>query len=432
MVISWRSLLAVFVLAILTIPSNVYKLPGQLPFDLEIYRVVAAIVLLMWLTALLVDPGARLRRSPIDLPLALLAAAVLISLLVNAGGPELETGLSGPVKAAIFFASFICIYYFVVSTFTKTADVESALKFMVLLAAVVGAFGIVERLTGYNIFRHLHEWIPILRLSGEQDVMMRGGIRVAGSLAHPIAFSAILAMIFPLAVHYWQAAADSRSRTVFALATGLISSALVLTGSRTGFVALAAVMFVLLAGERKWRKALISGLLVTFFLVHMVFPGALGTIKRTLSLSYIQESEIGNENGRLEDYPRIRAEFVKRPMFGLGYDAFNPQDYFFVDNQYLKFLVEIGLFGTLALLLLFYRAFIEMWRAARAPGGRNTTLPLAIAASGAAFISATATFDTFGFSQVPYMYFIITALGFAWLIDRGEDSWRQNNTLLET
>ncbi len=58
MLFRWSTLLGLLVLVILFIPIHRYTLPGSLPFDLEPYRVLVAVICLLWLAAILVDSAA--------------------------------------------------------------------------------------------------------------------------------------------------------------------------------------------------------------------------------------------------------------------------------------------------------------------------------------------------------------------------------------
>lgn len=416
LIIPWAWMSKAIIAALLLVPSNMYKLPVSLPFDLEIYRVVIIIALALWGCALLVAPEVRFRSTPIDLAIAFLMLTVFVSLLVNMSSYEPGDEFSGALKALIFFSSFFMVYYFFTSTIKTKDETEKFMRYIVLLAACVAFFGIIERFTGYNIFRHLHEWIPILRAQNVQ-VMIRGGIRIAGSVVHPIAFSAILAMVAPLAFHCWQTVDTRNKKLLYGCSTMLIIIALVLTGSRTGFLGLMGAALILFLGFPAQRRFIITALPVIAFVVHMIAPGALGTIRTMLSPDFISQREIGNNDGRLEDYPRIWAEFSEQPALGLGYYAFRPEKYFFVDNQYLKFLVEIGLIGVVAVFGVFASILWRLWRVGRYLEGSEKSLLLSVCASSLAFLIASATFDTFGFSQVPYLFFIIAALGIAFTLN---------------
>ena len=82
-VIGWHRLIALIVLVVMFVPIGRYKLPGSLPFDLELYRVVVAICLLLWIASLLVDSRVRLASTPFDPPLLLILACVLGSEVTN-------------------------------------------------------------------------------------------------------------------------------------------------------------------------------------------------------------------------------------------------------------------------------------------------------------------------------------------------------------
>ena len=60
--IGWPRLIAALILIILFIPIRRYSLPGNLPFQLEPYRVFVALLVLGWVASLLVDP--RIATSP--------------------------------------------------------------------------------------------------------------------------------------------------------------------------------------------------------------------------------------------------------------------------------------------------------------------------------------------------------------------------------
>ena len=60
--LAWQTLLGVVIAVILFIPIRRYTLGGGLPFELEPYRVLIAVVLGCWLLALAADPEGALAR----------------------------------------------------------------------------------------------------------------------------------------------------------------------------------------------------------------------------------------------------------------------------------------------------------------------------------------------------------------------------------
>src|SRR5918999_2080826 len=104
-VVPWRHVLVALVLVILFIPIRRYRLPVDLSFELEPYRVLVALILAGWGAALLVDPRVTLRRSGFERPLALIVLVVFASVLANPG--EVGAVESTVVKAIMFLLSFI-------------------------------------------------------------------------------------------------------------------------------------------------------------------------------------------------------------------------------------------------------------------------------------------------------------------------------------
>src|ERR687886_2056927 len=55
-IFQWRGLVSLTILVIMFVPMRRYALPGNMPFELELYRLVVGIVAMFWCTSLLIDP----------------------------------------------------------------------------------------------------------------------------------------------------------------------------------------------------------------------------------------------------------------------------------------------------------------------------------------------------------------------------------------
>ena len=95
----------------------------------------------------------------------------------------------------------------------------------------------------YNVFEHLHEWIPVLEYVPREVDATRGGlIRVYGSAQHPIALGVALLMMVPLAIYLsGRAATVFRSRLWIGAAIVCAAGALS-TVSRTTVVMIATML----------------------------------------------------------------------------------------------------------------------------------------------------------------------------------------------
>ncbi len=125
----WHSLVGLILAVVLFVPITKYRLPANLPFKLELYRLVVALVVLCWLTSLLIDPRVRLRRTYFDTPLLLIVLWALASEVANPG--RVDSLSSYVAKSLTFFLSFVFVYYVTASVIKRRGEVLFLLRFLV-------------------------------------------------------------------------------------------------------------------------------------------------------------------------------------------------------------------------------------------------------------------------------------------------------------
>lgn len=415
--LTWPALISGLVLVILFIPIKRYSLPGGLPFELEPYRIYVAVVATMWLAALLVDPRVRLRASGFEWPLFLFVAAALGSVIFN-GARITELDVHTEVtKQLTFFASFLLVFYLIVSVVRTREHVDRIVRMLVGGGAVVAALSIVESWTGYNAFDHLDGVLPLLQHVDAPESSERGGkLRVMGSAQGSIALGAALAMMLPLAAYlglrtrrwFWWA-------SVAVLALGALA-----TLSRTSILMLIVSIVVLFWLRPKQVRRFWPVLLPAVVVVQLLLPGTMGTIRSSFFpkeglLAQQSENAGSRGSGRIADLGPALDEFSLTPVFGQGYgtrltgrDRQNAQ---ILDDQWLKTLLETGLVGALAWLWIFSRSIRRLARAAKEDQSPDGLLFVALAASITAFAIGMVLFDAFAFIQVTFILFIFLALG---------------------
>ena len=437
-ILSWNALAGLLIAVILFIPIRRFVLPGDLPFQLEPYRLLIAFLTLAWGTSLLIDPRIRLRRTGLEAPLLLFIAVAAISELSNFG--YLSTGAlvidpatravssgsldSNVLKAFTFFLSFVLVFYFIVSVVRTRRQVDQLVKLMVLGGVVISVLAVVESRTGVNWFDRLPRVLPFLKENFIPDVPNRGArLRARGPAEHAIALSAALAMLVPLGAYL---GATTR-RIHWWLATAVLGVGALAAVSRTGVIMLAIVALVFLWVRPREMKKLWPALIPALVLVHFAVPGTLGTLKQSFAPpgGLLAEQQVLSVNsqpggGRLADIAPSLAEWWERPLVGQGfgtrvtvYDPSTNQvpNALILDNQWLATLLETGIAGAAALAWLLIRFLRKMLREAKRDTSPRGWLLAAIGSSVAGLSIGMFVFDALSFIQVAILLFILMGLG---------------------
>lgn len=425
--IGWPRLVAGLILIILFIPIRRYSLPANLPFQLEPYRIFVAFLVAGWAASLLVDHRTRLRRTGFEAPLLLIIVSVIASDVANSG--RVSEVSSEVDKRLMFLASFVLVLYVTTTVIRRLDAVDFLARTLVLGGAVVAFFAIVEARTGFNVFNHLSRVIPFLQggsISG--PAFQRVGtarIRVFASAEHPIALSAALVMLTPLAFYLAHRYRQKR----WLVCSVLFVVASVSTLSRTGIMMFLTAGLVFIWLRPREVKRLWPALLVAPIAIHFALPGTLGALKASFSppggLVAQQQSQPGTiGSGRLADIGPSLQEWRGEPLFGEGYatrvvDPTLPGPKAeILDDQWLTTLLETGAIGFAGWIWFFFRVIRRLGREAKEDDSSRGWLLACIAAGVASYAVGMLTYDAFSFIQVTFLLFIFVGLGSTLLAER--------------
>jgi polysaccharide biosynthesis protein PslJ len=435
--LNWHVIVGSLLLLILFIPIRRYTLPiSTMGFQLEPYRVFVAFVVAGWAISLFVDRRVRLRRSGLEGPISLVWMSILGSLIWNANDIQLYGLRTDIIKSLTFFTSFFFVFFLVVSVL-RPHHIRPLAKVLVAGGAVVAFLAIVEAQSGFNIFDHLADYIPILRHNVMPDATVdvngfnRGDrARTYASAEHPIALAAALVMTLSLAIGL----AATGSKKWWIAVTLLLMGAMA-TLSRTGIlmIVVAALVFLWLRPRQVRRMWwMIFPMLVA---VHFAMPHTLGIIKDSFfpkgGLIQEQKSSQGSATagGRATDFAPVLQRVAQSPFFGVGYAttvvqmpgqpqpedtrpaSMTPPVTRILDNQWLGTYLETGLVGVIAWLWMFGRFVRRLGRAAKEDESPEGWLLAGIVAAVAANSVGMFTYDGFAFVQATFLFFILMAFG---------------------
>lgn len=406
------TVLTVYVVLLVLVPSRlVVGGLGAVGTAANIWALLA----LLWVTGSWftrrIQPlaGSRVSRAVmVPLGVAVLCAYVACARR-DASGLEVNAADRGVILLAAWWGVVL-----IASAVDDLRRLKRLLRVLVRCATVVAGIAVAEFFTNSDLLAWLV--IPGMDSSGTGAVMTRGAfIRPTSTASHPLELATVLAMILPFAI---QQAFDPETRGGVVRRWGpvaLIAVGSLATVSRSAVIGVAivvAILFPTWSSRRRWPA--LGFLVVALGLLKVAIPGFLSTII-TMFTGWFNGTDTSTQ-ARVMDYNDVLAFVALRPWTGMGFGTFLPTIYRYTDNMYLLALVEMGVFGVAALLIL-YVGMLHNGGAARRRFADpvNRELALSFVAAGVVILVCTATFDTLSFPMVSGLFFLLLGLSGALL-----------------
>jgi O-antigen ligase len=330
------------------------------------------------------------------------------------GLPGLEANAQN--FAMLQLLQFIGVTLIVADGIPNWLRLKSVLQFLVWCAGYMAVIGIVQSVTKIDVSQYM--MIPGLEVKGQIVGLSERGsdfFRVASTAAHYIEFSALMAIAVPFGIHFARFAELRRNRRIAVLCTLLCAVALPMSISRTGVVALAAVLVIMMI-QWGWRMRynILSMMIVVVGGLAAVRPGLLGTV----TYMFTGADEDPSISGRTDDYELIGHWFAQRPWLGRGPNSLVPELYqgLVLDNQWLYTLVTQGLVGVIVFAGMHITAItlaVVAWR--RSERDEDRHLCAALVSSQVVSLLVAATVDSLWFTTFAVTAFLLMgACGTVW------------------
>lgn len=258
------------------------------------------------------------------------------------------------------------------------------------------------------------EWDQVLQVPGLQaadtgGTGSRGGFsRIKGAAAHPIELGVICGAVLPLGIHLSRFGKTRDGRLLATAATLLLLITIPMSVSRSGvLVAILAIAIysVSLTGRQRLTALVLA--IAGLALFRAAIPGLLGTVMSIFTGASTDDSI----SGRTEDYAEVNLLWRAEPLLGFGLGTFRPEEYFFLDNQYLMSLVEGGITLLTITILFFVLAFSTARGAVmRARDSAEASRAQAVGAALLAIGVSGTFFDLFSFAQITVVTFLLAGV----------------------
>jgi len=397
------TLLVIWTLLLILVPANLVVAPlGAAGSPAELLGLVAGA---WWLATLLNRTQTQLMPiDPVRIAATVFFIAILLSYIAAATRPMEAIETSAADRGLLIVVSWLGITVLTSDGILARPRLDSVMRVLVAATGLAALLGVIQFVTDRAFVEEL--LIPGLSWNGSPtSAFSRNGLaRASGTSTHPIEFGVLLTMILPLALHL--AFTDARSRVLRWWPVIAIAAAIPVTMSRSTFLGLALVLGILMpTWSKRRRRFAYLWLTVGGLAVYSAVPGLLGTMGRL----FTNISGDGSAQSRVDSLDIALHYALQHPLTGRGYATFLPR-YRIFDNQYLGLLIEAGVIGVAALILLFITGIsvaTKIRRTTAVPA--EASLAAALTATVAVAAMACAAFDAFGFPQVAGVLFF--ALG---------------------
>lgn len=343
------TLLTIFLVLRLAIPSQL-SVPGL--------RSVGSPALLFSLAILVLWAALRAHRgqgepsSPVLLAALVFTLAYSASLVAALLRPISSEELNSSVFGVLTILGWFGVLALAHDGLSSRERLQVLLNRVVIFGALLAALGLIQFLTG-------QAWVDRIEIPG---LTKNGAIsaafvrdrftRPSGTAIHPIEFGAVLSMVLPLAIVRGLGRLDpghkARGLVGSWAPAALIAMTILLSSSRSAWIGMA-LGFVCLLPIMSPRQRVTTGLLmsVSVIALFVLVPGMLGVVAGMFT-------DVGNDpsiRSRVGVYAMAVGYIGRSPWLGRGLFTFLPR-YQIFDNQYLLSVVETGIVGTGALVIL--------------------------------------------------------------------------------
>jgi O-antigen ligase len=235
--------------------------------------------------------------------------------------------VDGAIGEVMDFIPILVMYFLITNLVTTERRLKLTINLMLLLTLVLCFSGVMQHLTGFGF-------------GGQESY--KGRIQAIGIFNDPNDLAMALVIVLPFVLLKVMDPAPPAHKLFAALAAGGLIYTLILTASRGGLLAFAALAMIMFS--RRYGK--VPGLAIGG--VIMVALMALGPRMATIS------TEEASAYGRIQAWGLGLDLFEMYPLLGVGAGQYTEYHFRTAHNSFVLGAAELGLFGMLPWVMLIY------------------------------------------------------------------------------
>jgi putative inorganic carbon (HCO3(-)) transporter len=377
-------------LALFLIPFERLGLIQTPLFGFRAYYFAFAYVWFVFITAIFVQKKPYKFRTFSSRELALPFG---LFLMVNIISAALSFKIDD-IRMIVYFLFYFCIFILIDELVIQRQQVHRVINIIIISGAVVAGFGLLQYLL------YLSGSVPptthAFGIEGSSNLLAlnttgmgtlgggQWGVRLNSFFFGPNEFGGFLSMVIPFCLAFSLYKSDFKARLIYGFVSVILIIALLLTMSRSSWIAAIAGILVLLALRKKslikWIKHFVIFLLICGIIILLSRAISSNVFSLDFVLSrFLDLSEYGvgptdvaegySSGGRIDFFLGGIKAWIENPFFGVGpAEITDWSDYlniefgfksgrFVAHNTYLDVLVGSGLLGITAFLWMFGLAF---------------------------------------------------------------------------
>jgi N-acetylglucosaminyl-diphospho-decaprenol L-rhamnosyltransferase len=410
-VLPW--IVAAFLVMVFWIPFDSTTLPVSLPINSDLDRFVIGGMFLIWLVVLLGRSSLiTFRATPMNTAIYGFLAAAFASIVVNLPQLAWDGELTLSVKELSLILSYLVAFY-VIATSVRPSEVAAYSRLIVFLAVGTAVGTVYQYVSGSNPFFFIAKTIfvgaHVQSSTAAVEALSGPGSRpsITGPALHGLADASLISTAIPFCVCFASTASRRHAKVGWWIAMVTLLAGCFATGRKTALIVVAAAFLVMVFYEPRRYRVFLWTPIIAAGCLFIIAPHAIEGLFYQVS----NASSSPSTAGRTADYGPVIPDIYSHLLIGRGYGSYDQFKYRILDDQMLGWIVSIGVFGAAAYVLMIVASVLTVHHVARRPQILEDRLMQAVAAASVGYLTTNFTYDTFGFRQAPYSFFIVAALG---------------------
>ena len=238
------------------------------------------------------------------------------------------------------------------------------------------------------------------------DYMGRRVVR--GPAEEPLECVTMLSLALPIALVGLIQSPRWRNRVLYAVAACLLIAGMAATYRKSGLLAPVFVVLTLAYFRRRELLKLAPLGLVMIIMITVLSPGVLGSVVNQFTRA--DAASVPTVSDRASDYDAVRPDVWSHLLFGRGWGSYNHVDYRILDSEILSRLIEGGVIGLVAFLMVGATVLLSTRKVIAARDPEASPVALIGAAAAVAFLVGSTFYDVMSFPHAAYIFLYVAGL----------------------